>query len=309
MSQSDYNWGGRTDTEDGQDGLRWHQVIAKNPHHSDPALLGFPCDLGVANNKGRTGASAGPNALRDALANCAWHKDGQLFDAGNIDVDNDLPASQQRYASALADLLKQHKLVVGLGGGHEIGWASYLGLATAYPHKRIGIINIDAHFDLRKPAPLSSSGTPFWQVAKHCEQQGKPFHYACLGVSESANTRALFKVADSYNCPYLLDYQCSIEAAKDKLAPMLADIELLYLTICLDAFPAAMAPGVSAPSALGVQPHFAIELLQFLSNARSQYHFEWPLIDIAELNPRFDIDNRTAKLGARLVFEGVNCVL
>lgn len=305
MLRHNFHWQGRTDTEDGQDGLRWHQAISDNATACDIGLLGFPCDLGVANNKGRIGASSGPNALREALANCAWHHDGRLYDAGDIVVGSDLEASQQCYATVLAGLLKQHKHVVGLGGGHEIGWASFLGLATAYPDKRIGIINIDAHFDLRKPAPKTSSGTPFWQAAKHCKQQQMPFHYACLGVSESANTRALFNVADHYNCPYLLDYQCDIESAKQTLAPLLANIDLLYVTVCLDAFPASIAPGVSAPSALGVSPLFAIELLHFLKTACSQYNIEWPLTDIAELNPTYDIDKRTAKLGARLIYESV----
>ena len=59
---------------------------------------------------------------------------------------------------------------VVLGGGHEVAFGTYLGLArisrSAHPGDRIGILNLDAHFDLR-PGPVPSSGTPFRQIAEH----------------------------------------------------------------------------------------------------------------------------------------------
>lgn len=308
MSNSEFIWQGRVDSEDGEQGLRWHQKISATTDSADIALLGFCCDLGVANNKGRTGAKDGPDAIRTALANLAWHGGkGTIYDAGNIVAQADLPTAQQVYAERLAALLQQHPRVIALGGGHEIGWASYLGLARHHTQQRIGIINIDAHFDLRKPAPLTSSGTPFRQVAEHCAQQNKTFYYACLGVSESANTPALFDYAQQQNCRYLLDDACQLAAAQQLLTPMLKAVDQLYVTICLDAFPAAIAPGVSAPSALGVQPQFAIELLRWLGQSQQTLGYCWQLADIAEMNPRFDQDNRTAKLAARLVYEIANC--
>ena len=376
-----FNWQGRTDSEDGEKGLRWHQRVkhdidpqdfASDAVTTDVALVGFASDLGVEHNKGRLGAAAGPNAIRGALANLPWHWPyAQLTDFGDVgvspiqttngtadetansqhsshgisDIDSTsrtaqeaipqcaLSQAQNQYANAIsyaltADLhtkangttnkepTDNQRLVIGLGGGHEIAWGSYLGLFNAHTNnteqatvagkrsgKRIGIINFDAHFDLRKPAPNTSSGTPFRQVYEHCQLHNVPFHYACIGVSKAANTSALFEFADSSNTRYVLDTQCNFSTICDTLAPMLQDIDLLYVTVCLDAFPAAAAPGVSAPSALGADPLLVIRVLRYLAEQQQAMQYQWQLCDIAEMNPQFDIDSRTAKLAARLIFE------
>ncbi|BAS14755.1 formimidoylglutamase [Arthrobacter sp. Hiyo8] len=52
----------------------------------------------------------------------------------------------------ISELLDGGKLTVLLGGGHETAFASYLGVAgseTVRGGKRLGVLNLDAHFDLR----------------------------------------------------------------------------------------------------------------------------------------------------------------
>lgn len=303
---TDFVWQGREDKEDGEKGLRWHQVV--NLENSQPGchLVGFSCDLGVKANKGRIGATAGPDAIRAALANYAWHSDKALHDTGNIVALDSLEESQRSYASQISQALKQNHFVVGLGGGHEIAWGSYLGLwdaVKAQSSQRIGIVNFDAHFDLRKPAPIASSGTPFKQIAEHCRALQVDFNYACLGVAKTANTPALFEYALQTQTRYLLDEQCNMSQAKECLSPMLRDIDYLYVTVCLDAFPGYIAPGVSAPSSLGISTQFVIDCIRWLASSQQDFDYQWQLADIAEMNPQYDIDGRTAKLAARLVFE------
>ena len=71
--KNDFHWQGRVDPEDGLEGKRWHQAINDSADYCDAALLGFSCDIGVANNKGRVGAAKGPDTIRQTLANMAWH--------------------------------------------------------------------------------------------------------------------------------------------------------------------------------------------------------------------------------------------
>ena len=307
-----YTWRGRDDTEDGEQGKRWHHIANATDSSNGLGLVGFMCDLGVAINKGRVGAPNGPNAIRNALANQAWHVKAGLYDAGNVIAQTELPVAQDVYADAVAQQLNQQSFVIGLGGGHEIAWGSYQGLLTSegiQKHTRIGIINFDAHFDLRKPTPLASSGTPFRQIAEHCQQQRKKFNYCCLGIAKTANTQALFDYAEQTSTHYLLDHQCNLNNAINLLENFLTTVDEVYVTICLDALPAYVAPGVSAPSALGIQPKFVIEVLQWLGKRSQQSDFVWRLADIAEMNPDFDIDDRTAKIAARLVHEIVEAVL
>ena len=298
-------WQGRIDAAEGGLALRWHQWVQPLAAEQAPgfALVGLACDEGVSRNQGRTGARQGPQALRKALANLAWCGQRPVYDSGDIACQGtDLEGAQQAYAQRVALLLGQGHLPLGLGGGHEIAYASFLGLARHLQgleqRPRIGIVNFDAHFDLRS-AEQSSSGTPFRQIAEYCEQAGLAFDYCCLGVSEANNTQALFEQARRLNVRYRLDRQmqpwniAAIEAFVDQF---LAGIDHLYMTICLDVLPASQAPGVSAPSAHGVDLMVVEHLVR-----RAKACGKLRMADVAELNPALDQDSRTARIAARLL--------
>ncbi|NMH58523.1 formimidoylglutamase [Alteromonas ponticola] len=298
-------WQGRVDAEDGEAGLRWHQVVKFDNIHSASdtlTLIGYPDDTGIAANKGRVGAAGGPNAIRQSLANLPWALKHTLIDVGDTPVFDELIKTQASFATKVYQALQSGSSVIGLGGGHDIAWASYQGLAQ-HTTQRIGIINFDAHLDLRKPDPVGTSGTPFRQIAEHCHTHDKKFTYTCLGVSRAANTQALFDYARQSQTRMLYDVDFTLEKAQHLLSPMLAEIDQLYVTVCLDAFPIALCPGVSAPSALGINPVEMIKILQWLGNACTENDVVWQLSDIAELNPTLDSDNKTARFAARIAFE------
>ncbi|QPG04340.1 formimidoylglutamase [Salinimonas marina] len=307
-------WQGRSDADEGHRALRWHQVVNQPEQlthlHPTPqmlpalALLGYPCDLGVALNHGRVGAAAGPNALRKMLANLPWDINGQLVDAGDTHLQATLAQTQHYYRQRLATLLSSHAAVLALGGGHDIALGSYLALADSLPSDSvIGIINIDAHLDLRSPAKGGSSGTPFRQIAQWCEAQDRDFHYACLGASQAANTPALYDYAKQNNVHILPDIDFTLANAQALLSPFLQYIDTLYVTVCMDAFAASAAPGVSAPAALGIDPLPVIKLINWLGHAAEQASVTWKLADIAELNPIYDEQLKTARLASRIGFE------
>ncbi|RTR06338.1 formimidoylglutamase [Halomonas nitroreducens] len=297
-------WQGRTDPE--PDSERWHQCIRPLEAGDTPGavLVGFASDAGVARNQGRPGAAAGPSAIRRALAPLAWHREGPAFDAGDVTCEGDaLETAQDALATRLAPLLDAGHLPIVLGGGHEVAYASWSGLArhleTREDAPRIGIINFDAHFDLRDPTQVRSSGTPFAQIAEQCRARSWPFRYACLGVSRAANTRALFRRAEALDVLVREDREFDarrLDALQRDLERFIARCDHLYLTIDLDVLPAAEAPGVSAPAARGVSLALLEPLLEVIRDSG-----KLRLADLAELNPDFDLDARTAKAAARLV--------
>ncbi|WP_129139627.1 formimidoylglutamase [Modicisalibacter coralii] len=302
-------WQGRTDPE--PDSERWHQRIRPLAEGDAPgcALLGFASDAGVARNHGRTGAVDGPSAIRRALAPLAWHRRGPAYDAGDVRCDGDaLEDAQRRLGERVATLLDAGHSPLVLGGGHEIAFGSWQGLARHLQARRrtadertprVGIVNLDAHFDLRDPQHGPSSGTPFAQIAADCRQRGWPFHYACLGVSRASNTRALFARAASLGVLSREDRaitHATLPAIRRDLQRFMVRCDRLYLTVDLDVLPAAEAPGVSAPAARGVP----LALLESLVEAVRDSG-KLALADIAELNPTHDIDGRTAKVAARIV--------
>jgi formiminoglutamase len=300
-------WTGRVDADEGPRALRWHQAVQPLEAASEPgfALLGFACDEGVRRNQGRAGARKGPTALRQALAGLAWHQPRRLYDAGDVVCQGEnLEEAQAEYAARLSALLSAGHFPIGLGGGHEIAYGSFLGLSQSasrqVPFPSIGIVNLDAHFDLRQ-ATQSNSGTSFLRIAELCRTQGMPFHYCCLGIAEPSNTAALFDRARELGVRWRTDEQLGhlhLREALAELRAFAAQVDSLYLTLCLDVLPAGIAPGVSAPAARGVP----LETIETLVQAVKESG-KLAVADIAELNPTFDPDQRTAKVAARLVYQ------
>ncbi|MFB6961780.1 formimidoylglutamase [Streptomyces sp. NPDC056309] len=297
-------WTGRDDGP-GADNLRWHHVVGLNPDDAEPgdiAFVGFRSDEGVRRNKGRQGAADGPRALRGALASMALPTPVRALDVGDIEVaDGDLENGQRRLGRVLTSLVDRGHPVVVLGGGHEVAYGTYLGLAGTRALRdgaRLGVLNLDAHFDLRDDV-RPSSGTPFLQMAQSEEQRGQELNYWVLGVSQPSNTTRLFHTADKLGVRSLLDTECGlldlprVEAFLDEF---LASCDVVHLSIDLDVLPAAAAPGVSAPAAYGVP----MEIVEHAC-ATVAASGKLAVCDVAELNPDLDVDHRTARAGARLV--------
>lgn len=303
-------WQGRLDADEGPRARRWHQEVRPLLAGAPPgvALLGFACDEGVRRNQGRVGAAEGPPALRRALADLAWHGDRPVHDAGDVLVDEEaLEEAQAELGAHVARLLGEGHLPVVMGGGHEVAYGSFLGLSAhlagaapaggAARPLRLGVVNLDAHLDLR--AGRASSGTPFRQIAEGCAARGWPFRYLCLGVDEAANTAALLDTAARLGAAWRRDRDCAagrLPEVRGLLAAFLELVDRVHLTVDLDALPGAAAPGVSAPAARGLPLEVAEAVVDDVLSSGKLALFE-----VAELCPRLDQDGRTAKVAARLV--------
>ncbi|WP_420750561.1 formimidoylglutamase [Rhodococcus sp. O3] len=296
-------WAGRTDGI-GPEHLRWHQVVT--PYRPGPGtgavLIGFASDEGVRRNKGRRGAAAGPDALRSALSSLALENATSLSDAGTVAVEGDrLEAGQAALGRTVATALDSGWFPVVLGGGHEVAYGTYQGVAASqlrHQRPRLGILNLDAHFDLRND-PVPSSGTPFRQIAEAERSAGTSHRYDVIGISQPSNTNALFDTARHLGVRYLSDDRCGIadrEVVDQFVTDFLDDVDIVYLTIDLDVLPAGVAPGVSAPAAYGVP----LETIQRVCD-RVTASGKLAVVDVAELNPSLDVDNRTARTAARLI--------
>lgn len=296
-------WNGRIDDLEDPETFRWHQVVRHLDNLATPgiALVGFASDEGVRRNHGRAGAVQGPLALRNALSNLPAIKSRPIYDAGDIAcLDGDLDGAQNRYADRVSRLLAEGHFPIGMGGGHEIGFASYLGLARSNRPGRIAIVNLDAHLDLRNEL-AATSGTSFAQAIHHANANEISLDYICLGASSSSNTQRLFRTAQDAEVRLLMDHEMthsSLSSNIDQLLRWLEPADSIYLSICLDVLPGCVAPGVSAPSARGVP----LEIIEPLIAAVSATD-KLKVCDIAELCPRLDIDNATARVAARLIYQ------
>jgi len=319
-------WSGRIDDPADRESFRMHQIVKPlnlnkisdfNPSRSDLniCLLGFSCDEGVRRNLGREGASKGPDVIRKEFANMpvTFGNDVNLFDAGDIFcIDRDLEKAQKQLESAVKIILSRNCFPVILGGGHEIALGNYNGilkhLMENVPGKsRTGIINFDAHLDFRPFDNGGSSGSMFYQIAEDSIKNDRDFNYLCVGVQTYSNTISLFKRAESFGAEYILARDMGRENHPDireKIDSFIRKNENIHLTLCTDVFNSAFAPGVSAPQPFGLDPEILLTFVKQVLNSGKVI-----LFDIAEVSPRFDHDNNTAKLAAVIIYSSMNVLI
>lgn len=290
---------GRNDSEDGPSAKRLHHVIGPT---GTCAILGFACDAGVQRNHGRVGARQAPEAIRQSLATLAAPaKMPNIADLGDVMVDgDDLEAGQTLLAEHVSKAVGQYTRTVVLGGGHETAFGSFSGLREARPDQSIGIINLDAHLDIRTPASTgASSGTPFFQI--HALDPDR-FDYLCIGVAQESNTQALFERAAEWHIDIVSDHALLEDSstADDVINEMARRCDTIYLTIDMDVLPHYQAAGVSAPAARGVPLQTIERLIDVVASACRKHDCTLPLADIVEVCPALDPTGVTARIAAIL---------
>ena len=298
-------WQGRLDGEELLHHRIFQRVKEENNYDkistNDFVLHGFAVDEGVRRNKGREGAKDAPEIIRKNMANFpVIRPDFSLLDFGNITCeDGNLENTQKELAKKVSKVLLKGGKSLVLGGGHEVTFGHYRGVKTAFPEQKIGIINFDAHFDNRKPenGVGPSSGTGFWQIAQ--EGEINSLH---IGIQRNSNTLKLFDTAHQFGMKYILADELFFEnlpSVYERVNELAESVDFLYMTICMDVFNASIAPGVSASAYNGIFADAA-----FMHLYRHILRNEKLLaLDIAEVNPVFDIQHHTARLAASLANE------
>lgn len=298
-------WTGRFD---GDEPL-YHRIFQRvsleknydNISTNDFVLHGFAVDEGVRRNKGRVGAKDAPDVIRKNISNFpVINPNFTLRDFGNIKCEDvDLENAQNKLADKVQLVLEKGGKSIVFGGGHEVTFAHYSGIKKAFPTQKIGIINIDAHFDNREIDPNigASSGTGFWQIA-----QEKDIHSLHIGIQRNSNTLKLFDTAHQFGMKYILAEEIFFEnlpTIYPKISEFIEQSDVVYLTICMDVFNVSIAPGVSALAYNGIFADAAfMHLFKLILGSEKLL-----ALDVAEVNPTYDTNEITARLAASLVNE------
>lgn len=284
----------------------WHQVVEfidlESPGlalRGASVLLGYAVEEGVRRNQGRVGTAAGPDTARPHLGRLANHLRGKrLVDAGNITChDGDLEAAQEALSQRVAQICRAGGTPILVGGGHDIAYAHFRGLQRAFQGegRRFGVLNFDAHFDLRGAQAGPTSGTPFRQIL---EEFGHNTTYMVVGIQRAANPPELYEYAKQSGVQvipnsFVLE---DPKAAYQAMEAFAGSVDSLYITVDTDCFNAGAAPGVSAPNPVGLPVGFVLNCLHDLQETR-----QLAGADVAEFNPAFDRDGITARLVCRVV--------
>jgi formiminoglutamase len=305
QNPSPFHWSGRkSDLVE-----YWHQAIQpianlkiKDDVARKVGILGYSSEEGVIRNQGRTGTIEGPSAIRKMLGSVALHLPEKLpiLDYGDVfTLDQDMESSHEVISKTTYDLLKTNHFPVILGGGHDVAYAHGKGVLKYVKEKgeKLGIINLDAHFDLRpKVRDKGHSGSPFFQLS---EENPEDFNYLALGIQRAANPKSLFEIAEKRMARYIVmeDFRLhNWEYIEEQIVWFIDSVNKIYLSIDLDGFSSAFAPGVSAPSPMGFNPQIAFKVFELIVKSKKLIS-----LDVVELNPQFDQDNATARLAARSI--------
>ena len=292
------DWNGRVDGSD-EDMLRIHQVVqvksldelmADDYTGKKVCFVSYNSNEGIRRNNGRLGAADG------------W-KNIRFYDLRDpVDVKGGkLEEAQEELAEVVAKLKSKDYFVVCMGGGHDIAYGTYNGILsyakTQSKNPKIGIISFDAHFDMREYDKGANSGTMFYQIANDCKRDGIKFDYNVIGIQRFSNTKRLFDRAKSFGVTYYLAEDI-LKLSDLNIKPILERNDYIHLTICTDVFHITCAPGVSAPQTFGIWPNQAIGLLNTIAKTKKNLTLE-----VAEISPRYDYDDRTSRLIANLIYQ------
>ena len=293
-------WQGRIDATEGSLAPRWHQAmrpIARDTDAGTVVLIGFACDAGVARNQGRTGAAGGPAAIRHA----AQYAGARMRAAGGCGqhccAGDELEAAQIELSKCVAGQLRPDAFRLCSGAGMKWHWAVSLDWRRIW---RASKRCTHRHRQLRRT--FRSAARRAWQLGYAFLADRALLRGTRLAVplrllrrqSIFEYARALFVRAQKLGVVFVRDEQ--MQSAQQALATFVSQVDHVYLTFCLDVLPAPIAPGVSAPAVRGVGLDIVEPLIDLVIDSR-----KLRLADIAEMNPRFDIDHQTAAVAARVV--------
>ncbi len=281
---------------------RLGEIVRHTPDHYDRAdivILGCPQDEGVRRNGGRIGAADAPLAIRKQFYKLTtMNIRKRIFDLGDVKLANTLEATHDTMTEIVKAVLGDGKRLIVLGGGNDISYADGKAMSEVFGRDWWIGVNIDAHLDVRL-SEERNSGTPYRQLLD--EELLLPKHFYEVGYQSH------------FTSPIYYDYirklgvnRISLELVRSRAQ---ADIELrenirntfighssslnTFFGFDMDVVRSADAPGTSAPSPLGLRAGEFIQLVKYAASLANT-----KLIEFSEVNPKFDQDDRTAKLVA-----------
>lgn len=287
-------WNGKIDSFEEDDLKLWQVVkdISEVQEKGGVCFVGYDTEDGILRDEGVAGAAEGADAIRKGLSELPSIKNLRIYDYGNLEKKT-LEEAQEEYSEKIADIYSKGLFPIGLGGGHDIVYGAYKGIRKAFPDKKIGIISFDAHLDIKSYDERMTSETSFKKIL----DEDKNVEYAIAGFQRLENSRSLIKNADEKGV-LVLEEEYPEEFTISSLKSFVKKMDIVYVTICMDVFDGAAAPGVSFPTVLGMDSKKGKRILRALMETKKVV-----CLDFAEINPRYDVANRTSRLAGYMIYE------
>lgn len=259
-------------------------------------IIGCPQDEGVRRNRGRIGAALAPAEIRHCLTRLgtAGLEQLRIVDLGDLQLAETLEATHARLRTVVAGMLAMGKRLIVLGGGNDISYPDCAGVADACGDTLV--FNIDAHLDVRADQPCNS-GTPYRQLLE--QSLVRPAALYELGMQPHANAAVYVQYLRQQGATIMTADQLQLAGVETVIAAILErhDEPAIFWGLDLDVVQSAEAPGVSAPNTLGLR---GAELCRIAALAGAQPRTR--LLELSEVNPTYDLDQRTSRLAALAIW-------
>ncbi len=218
-------------------------------------------------------------------------------DRGDVNLDGlDIPGATVPICEAVRSSLAEHPLTLLVGGNNAITRPAVLALDM--PLEKIGLITLDAHFDMRELDDGLSNGNPVRALMK----DGLPGkNIAQVGLASFANTAKMHRDAlAAGNCVLSMDEvrRDGIRAAVEQATDHISHCDAIVIDCDIDVIDRSQMPGApgARPGGMDVADFFwAVRALAGIKRVR--------LIDLTEWDPSLDSSDLSALTAARWVAE------
>lgn len=281
--------------------MSWKSIADLLGGEGEVALLGAPLEAGSV-TPGR--CDLAPGAVRRALRRISTYDidTGQelgasMHDLGDLAVTGVSPADAfEPIRSAVAAASKRHRLTLLIGGNNAITRPAAHGLGV--PLESVGLITLDAHFDMRETDKGPMNGNP----VRCLLEDGLPGWNICqIGLAPWANTAKMHRDAQAAGAGIFTLADCrarGIDKVLDDALGRLAHREWLIVDFDIDVIDRAQGPG--AP---GARPGGMAAEMFFAAARRLAAEPRVRLVDLTEFDPGLDVSDSTALVAARWVAE------
>ena len=271
----------------------------------DAGLIGAPYS---AASISPSGAAGGPEAVRTAFRfNVTYTPDYdtdivnlKLRDLGDIGGHlTDVSVAHGNIERVIHDALTivQPFVPIIMGGDHSITAPAIRGFMSANPGKKIGVINLDAHFDVRVDDWGPHNGTPFRQAIENGVAGKNLVELGIHGFMNASWYREWTRKQGITTITGRDVYKRGIEACMTEALQIAGDgTDLIYVSVDIDCLAFPWAPGTSASSAEGLSAWDLVEAMWIAGQ-----HPNVAALDIVEIDPSRDLHDLTARTGCSAI--------
>jgi len=272
----------------------------------DVGIIGVPFNRGAGYWKGTHEA---PNAVREAFASFGTRSfdfevdisDLKVRDIGDVRLHmTDVVRSHAVIEQTLTEVYDRNPnfIPIIIGGDHAIAAPSARAFKAAHD-LRLGLVDFDAHNDLRSPESEGpSSGTPFRQLIDGGFISGK--NAVQVGLHGFLSSPVLKRYGDERGLRMISAREVrnrGIEIVVDEaIAQAAASTDGIYVSLDIDVMDPAHAPGTGAPCPGGLDPRQLFEGLYRLGACP-----EVKALDLVEIDPVKDVKETTTKMAAIII--------